>query len=154
MTLALTSNAFADGQAVPRHYTCDGSNVSPRLAWTDVPSGTQSLLLACVDPDAPGGTFYHWVAYNIPPEVTELEAGYRPGTPEARFAQAVNDFGRAGYGGPCPPRGHRAHGYHFRISALRERISNMTPHSTCSEVIEAAGPLEIASAEIVGYYGR
>lgn len=154
MAFALTSNAFADGQAVPRQYTCDGSNISPRLAWTDVPSGTRSLLLACLDPDAPGGTFHHWVAYNIPPEMTELEDGYRTGTSDPRFSQAVNDFGRIGYGGPCPPHGDRPHAYHFRLSALHDRIGGMTDHASCKEVIEAAKPLEIASVDLVGHYGR
>lgn len=154
MPFALTSPAFANGQVVPRKFTCDGSNVSPPFAWTDLPSGTQSLLFACLDPDAPGGTFHHWAAYNIPPELTGLEEGYRAGMSDARFAQALNDFGKTGYGGPCPPHGHRPHAYHFRLSALRDRIEHATPGSTCQEIIQAAKPLEIGSTEIIGYYGR
>lgn len=154
MSFALTSTAFAHGQSVPRNHTCDGLNISPPFAWTDVPSGAQSLLFSCLDPDAPGGTFHHWVAYNIPLELAGLDEGYRSGMADPRFSQAVNDFGKLGYGGPCPPRGHRAHAYHFRISALRERVEGGTPHSTCREIMEAARPIEIGSAEIIGYYGR
>ncbi len=154
MAFALTSSAFTDGEAVPRKYTCDGLNVSPPFAWTGVPSGTQSLLFACLDPDAPGGTFHHWVAYNIPADQPGLEEGYRAGKSDARFAQAVNDFGKIGYGGPCPPHGHRPHAYHFRLTALSGSLEGGRPGSTCRQIIQAAKPLEIGSVELVGYYGR
>lgn len=154
MPLALTSNGFADGQEIPRKFTCDGLNISPPFAWNGVPAETQSLLFACLDPDAPGGLFHHWVAYNIPAELMELEEGYRGGMSDPRFAQAANDFGKLGYGGPCPPHGHRRHGYRFRLSALRDRVKGGSPKSKCSDILKAAQPLEIGSAEIVGYYGR
>lgn len=154
MPFALTSYAFADGQEIPRKHTCDGLNISPQFAWHDVPAETQSLLFACLDPDAPGGTFHHWVAYNIPPDLTELEEGYRGGMSDPRFAQALNDFGKLGYGGPCPPHGHHRHGYRFRLSALREDVRGGTPRSKCGEILAAAQSLEIGATEIVGYYGR
>ncbi|MCL4767030.1 MAG: YbhB/YbcL family Raf kinase inhibitor-like protein [Hyphomicrobiaceae bacterium] len=154
MAFAITSSAFANGQALPSKYTCDGMNVSPPLAWTDVPAGTESLLLSCSDPDAPGGTFGHWVAYNIPPDQSELREGGLAGGADTRVAQAVNDFGNAEYGGPCPPRGDRPHAYRFRLVALSGPIDVPTPEPTCAEIVEASVPLEIASTEIVGYYGR
>ncbi len=154
MTFSLASKAFAHGQTVPTKYTCDGLNVSPPFAWTGLPEGTRSLLFACLDPDAPGGTFHHWVAYDMPPGMTELEEGYRAGQSDPRFAQAVNDFGKMGYGGPCPPHGHRPHGYRFRLVALRERIAAQTRDALCSEILDAAAPLTIGSAEIIRYYGR
>lgn len=154
MPFALTSTAFGHGEVVPRKYTCDGLNISPPFTWTDLPAGTQTLLFSCLDPDAPSGMFHHWVAYNIPPELPGLEEGYRAGMTDERFEQAVNDFGKLGYGGPCPPHGHRPHGYHFRISALRQRIEGGTPKSKCREILQAARPLEIGSAELIGYYGR
>ncbi len=154
MAFAITSRAFANGEVLPSKYTCDGMDVSPPFEWSDVPSGTRSLLLVCSDPDAPGGVFGHWVAYNIPPDADGLKEGVRAGAADARFDQAVNDFGKAEYGGPCPPRGDRPHAYRFRLAALAGTIDPPTPAPTCAEIIEASLPLELASTEIVGYYGR
>ncbi len=154
MAFTLTSSAFENGAPIPREYTCDGSNISPPLAWSDVPSGAQTLLLCCSDPDAPGGTFYHWLAYNLPPDLTRLDEGFQSGMDDPRFAQATNDFGNPGYGGPCPPHGHRPHAYHFRLSALNGPIEGQGRGSTCQEILEAADTMEIGAAELVGYFGR
>ncbi len=118
MAFKLESSAFADGQPILERYTCDGDDVSPPLAWTDVPDDTSSLALVCDDPDAPIGTWVHWVLYNIPPgepglpedvpAVEAMENGARHGR---------NSWRRRGYGGPCPP-GRKPHRYYFRVYAL------------------------------------
>jgi hypothetical protein len=101
--MRLRSNAFADGGGIPRRFTCEGEDTSPPLAWSEPPSPTQSFVLLCDDPDAPGGIWHHWAAYDIPADRTGLPEGVgRSSTGD--LAQAVNDFGRVGYGGPCPPR--------------------------------------------------
>jgi hypothetical protein len=154
MTMVLTSPAFAMGETIPKTYTCDGDDRSPAFRWSGVPPAARALLLACDDPDAPGGIFRHWAAYNIPATWHVLEAGYGPETLEPAFMQAINDFGRPGYGGPCPPRGDRPHAYHFRLSALREPITSAASSASCLEIQRLAEPLELGFVELIGYYGR
>ncbi len=154
MTLTLTSHAFDQGEGIPKKYSCEGDDVSPGLRWAGVPEGTKSLLLVCDDPDAPGGTFHHWAVYNIPPDRDGLPEGFGPESLEGGLRQAVNDFGRPGYGGPCPPRGHGLHHYHFRLSALSEPNLPVGPDASCVEVQEAARPYEISFVELVGTYER
>lgn len=154
MILTLTSPAFGQGADIPKKYTCDGENISPHLRWSGVTREAGSLLLVCDDPDAPGGVFHHWAAYNIPSGWTELKEGYGPETLEEGFRQAINDFRKPGYAGPCPPKGDKPHAYHFRLSALREPIISAASSATCAEIERLAEPLEIAFAELVGYYGR
>jgi Raf kinase inhibitor-like YbhB/YbcL family protein len=118
MSMKLTSPAFESGDSIPVKYTCEGEDVSPPLAWSDVPDGTRSLALVCEDPDAPSGTWIHWVIYDIPPSFTQLSEGVPTTEVTPTGAkQGMNDFKRAGYGGPCPPPG-KAHRYYFRIYAL------------------------------------
>lgn len=152
--LALTSPDFALGATIPTKFTCDGENLSPALHWTGVPQGAKELLLVCDDPDAPSGTFYHWAAYGIPPDWTALRAGFGPETLEPGFHQAINDFGKPGYGGPCPPRGDSPHAYHFRLSALSEPIVGAAPSATCAEIVSLARPYLMQFAELVALYGR
>jgi len=154
MPLKLTSSAFEQGGTIPRKYTCDGENKSPPLSWSGVPDGTQSFLLVCDDPDAPGGVFHHWAAYNIPAGWTTLSGGHGPETLVNDFQQAINDFGKPGYGGPCPPRGHKPHAYHFRLSALDTTIVSAAPSASCVEVMALARTHVIEFIELVGYYGR
>ncbi len=104
------------GGTFPRAFTCDGANRRPRLEWSTPSPGTQELAIEMLDPDAPGGTFTHWLAYGIRPGITSLAAV------PAGAAEGVNDFGRGGYGGPCPPRG-AAHHYHFVVLALDTQLS-------------------------------
>lgn len=113
--MKFVSSAFDDGAAIPRRFTCDGENLSPPLQWSGAPEGTRSFVLLCDDPDAPAGTWYHWAAHDIPPTVTELAVD---AAQNAKMKQAVNDFRKVGYGGPCPPYGHGPHHYHFRLLAL------------------------------------
>lgn len=115
--LTLASAAFARDTVIPRRYTMQGENHSPPLAWAGVPTGTQSLALSCDDPDAPSGTFTHWLLWNIPPSMTALHENLQlqPGT--QGLMQGTNDFGKVGWGGPQPPKGPPHH-YRFHLYAL------------------------------------
>jgi Raf kinase inhibitor-like YbhB/YbcL family protein len=154
MTMTLTSTAFPHGGTIPRRCSCDGENLSPPLSWSGVPSAAQSLLLVCDDPDAPSGVFHHWAVYDIPVSWKGLPEGLAPSFHEGGVRQAVNDFGKPGYGGPCPPRGDRPHRYRFRLSALDGSLSELPQKVRCSAAAEAAKPHVLASAELVGLYGR
>lgn len=111
MAMTLTSPAFADGELIPRQFTCDGENIPPPLEWSAGPAGIGSFALTVEDPDAPRGTFTHWVLYDIP--------AHAVGWPFGEGGKTLrNDFGRSGYGGPCPPRGKGAHRYVFTIHAI------------------------------------
>lgn len=135
----LTSSDFAEGGAIPRKFTCDGADVSPALAWSGMPDGTQALVLLVDDPDARG--FAHWVAYSIPSSVHHLGEG--AGSPATQFMpQGVNDFGRAGYGGPCPPSG--THHYRFSLYALGGQLG-LTGAPRASVVRDA-----LRSARVLG----
>jgi hypothetical protein len=154
MPLRLISSAFQQGGNIPRKYTCDGDNISPPLAWTGVPEGTRGFLLVCHDPDAPSGMFHHWAAYDIPHHWRALSEGHGAETLADGFRQAINDFGKPGYGGPCPPRADKAHRYHFRLCALSEASLPAASSATCQEVIALADPYVLEFAELVGHYRR
>jgi len=148
----LTSSAFPPDGRMPIRLTCDGADVSPPLAWFDPPAGTRSFALVCIDPDAPGGAFHHWAIYDIPPTTQALTEHWPP----ARTAppQAINDFRRTGYGGPCPPRGDAPHHYHFRLYALDVAQLGVGARAHCRDIDAAARPHAIATAELIGLYGR
>ena len=116
-TLKITSPVFAEGQQIPKRFTCDGTNISPALAWSGIPAGTKALTLILDDPDAPSGLFTHWIVVNLPPETNSLPEGAR--ALPAGSGQGINDFGKVGYGGPCPPKGR--HRYVFHLYALDAR---------------------------------
>lgn len=117
MEIKITSSAFAEGGMIPSKYTCDGANVSPPLQWDAVPEGTKSIALISDDPDAPMGTWVHWVLFNLPAQTRELPENVPPDETLPNGAkQGITDFGRVGYGGPCPPSG--THRYFFKIYAL------------------------------------
>ena len=152
--LVLTSPDFNPGEAIPERFTCDGRNVSPAFRWSGIPAGTQELLLTCEDPDAPIRTFYLWAAYGLRPDRIFLHSGFAEGADAPGFHQAVNDFGIAGYGGPCPSRGDRPHAYHFRLSALKARVTGAGPETTCAEIVSMTEALVIESAELIATYTR
>src|SRR5262245_20767043 len=104
IAMKLQSTAFADGSPIPKKHTADGPDVSPLLAWSDVPAGTQAFALYCDYPDAPRGTWVHWVLFNLPANTTSLPAGYGNASPTGGAVSGHNDFGKSGYGGPSPPR--------------------------------------------------
>lgn len=114
-SMAVTSEAFQNGAAIPAKYSCDGENINPALQWSGVPANVKSQAIIVEDPDAPGGTFYHWVVYNIPPGTTILKEGLSKD--DLSFTQGKTSFNAIGYGGPCPPKG-KAHHYYFRVYAL------------------------------------
>ena len=140
----LTSSAFRDGAAIPGQFTCEGTDQQPPLEWSAPPSETKSLALVVDDPDAPSGTFRHWGVFNIPADARSL------GGPAA---QAVNDFGKPGYGGPCPPRGHGPHHYRFKLLALNvDRLNLSNPK--IAQLEAEAEKYVIGRAQLVGTYER
>lgn len=150
--MVLRSPAFAEGGMIPSRYTCDGDDVSPGLAWSDVPDGAESFALVCDDPDAPAGTWVHWVLYDLPPAAREL-AERVPADPQLRAGgrHGMTDFGRIGYGGPCPPGG--THRYFFRLYAL-DRTLGLAAGATRKQVEQAIKGHVLAEARLMGRYRR
>jgi Raf kinase inhibitor-like YbhB/YbcL family protein len=146
--ISLTSNAFRDGQPIPTQYSCDGADQSPPLQWGEPPPGTKSFVLVVDDPDAPSGTFRHWGVYDIPASARSIGAGQKVGT------EVSNDFGKPGYGGPCPPKGHGPHHYHFKLFALDVDKLNVGPGARVVDVENEASKHAIAQGELVGTYER
>jgi Raf kinase inhibitor-like YbhB/YbcL family protein len=152
--MLLSSIAFSDGSAIPRRFTCDGEDVSPPFEWSDAPAQTRSFVLLCDDPDAPAGTWHHWAAYDIPAGQTALAAGAAKHAEKQGFKQAINDFQRRGYGGPCPPHRHGPHHYHFRLFALSTDSLPVRKDSSCRDVEREARKHALAEAILVGVYER
>jgi hypothetical protein len=153
MPFALTTTAFQPGGDIPRKYTCQGVDLSPALAWTDAPAGAQSFALIVDDPDAPAGTWVHWVAYDLPATARSLPEGV-PKTAELPGGgrQGVNDFGNLGYGGPCPPAGN-AHRYFFKLYALKAKL-NLAPGATKKDLVQAMQSQVLGEVQLVGKYKR
>lgn len=150
--MKLTSSAFSEDAMIPVKYTCDGQDISPPLAWTDVPSGARSLALICDDPDAPAGTWVHWVAFNLAPDMTGLPESVPPEkTPKAGGVQGTNSWRRIGYGGPCPPGG--THRYFFKLYALDNTLS-LASNATARDVQAAMKGHILAEAQLMGRYKR
>ncbi|MFZ5610380.1 MAG: YbhB/YbcL family Raf kinase inhibitor-like protein [Pseudomonadota bacterium] len=154
MPFILTSPAFIQGATIPIQYSCDGADLSPPLQWSGAPRGTKSFFLACHDPDAPMGVFQHWAAFDIPAAWTRLPEGFSTSRAAAGIRQAINDFQRPGYGGPCPPKGDQAHHYHFTLHALDIAALNVAPDAPCLAVDRGAEPHILASTVLVGVYRR
>jgi Raf kinase inhibitor-like YbhB/YbcL family protein len=153
MAMTISSNAFREGEAIPRHFTCDGEDVSPPLSWIEVPKEARSLALICDDPDAPAGTWVHWVLWNLPPSTPTLPEGVPK---EARLPggiqQGKNSWPRTGYNGPCPPPG-KPHRYFFKLYALDTELS--LPDGGGKSAVENAMKGHIlAQAQLIGTYGR
>ncbi len=152
----LSSPAFGHDQPIPRKYSSEASDVSPPLQWEGAPAGTKCYALICDDPDAPVGTFTHWVLYGIPAGTTALPEGVAKTDSVASLGgvkQGMNDFGRVGWGGPCPPRGHGAHHYHFKLCAL-DREPDLAPRATKAKLEDLIRGHVLAQAELVGTYER
>jgi Raf kinase inhibitor-like YbhB/YbcL family protein len=150
--IKLTSAAFKENEAIPRPYTCDGVNVSPPLEWSGVPKSAKTLALVCSDPDAPSGTFVHWVFFNLPADNIGLVENM-PVTENLKAGgfQGKNDFGKLGYGGPCPPSG--THHYIFRIYALDNELA-LKAGATNAELMNAIEGHIILQGQLTGTYGR
>jgi Raf kinase inhibitor-like YbhB/YbcL family protein len=150
--MELRSTAFTDRSSMPIQYTCDGKNVSPPLNWTDPPAATRSFALLCDDPDAPGGIWHHWAIYDLPHQERSLaEGASRNPKP---FKQAINDFRKTGYGGPCPPHEHGLHHYHFRLLALSVERLPVHEKPNCEGVEREARKYAIAEATLISVYER
>jgi Raf kinase inhibitor-like YbhB/YbcL family protein len=153
MGFELRSSVFAPSGTIPRKHTCDGPDLSPVLEWTNVPEGTKTLALICDDPDAPVGTWVHWVLYNLPAAVTSLPEGIpNSETTEQGASQGINDFRRIGYGGPCPPPG-KPHRYFFKLYALDDKVP-LSPGASKKELLKAMENHILGQAELMGTYAR
>jgi len=152
MAIIISSTAFTDGGMIPRDYTCDGKDISPPLAWTGVPEGTKSLAIICDDPDAPMGTWVHWVLFNIPATVNGLSQSIPPDKVLENGARhGINDFRKFGYGGPCPPSG--THRYYFKIYALDTELVQ-EPGLTKAKLLRAMDGHIMVEGQLMGRYKR
>ena len=153
MALTLTSTAFKGGAEIPQRHTCEGADRSPALQWTGAPPGTKSFALIADDPDAPVGTWVHWVVYDLPGDATELAEGLPTSdTLPGGGTQGRNDFRKIGYGGPCPPPG-KPHRYFFKLYAL-DAPTKLKPRATKTDVLKAIEGHVLAQAELMGTYRR
>lgn len=154
MSLALTSDAFTNGQSIPAKYTCTGRNISPALAWNEPPSGTQSFALIVDDPDAPMGTWVHWVLYNIPAGARSLQEDLavtgKNVDPNAIYA-GKNSSGNIGYDGPCPPSG--THRYFFKLYAL-DTVISLLPGASKEQVLKEMEGHILAQGELMGTFSK
>jgi len=151
--IALSSTAFKEGDRIPVKYTCDGEDISPALLWNEPPQLTESFVLIVDDPDAPGGVFTHWILFNIPTNIRQFGEGVPTQEQlENGALQGRNDFGRIGYGGPCPPSG-RSHRYQFTIYALDQRL-NLKAGVSKKQVIDAMQGHILAKGQLTGAYQR
>lgn len=147
LKMKITSPSFGNNQPIPSKFTCDGENINPELVFSDIPKDTKSLSLIVDDPDAPGGTFVHWVVWNINPQVTKIEEG---SVPQGAFL-GTNDFGKREYKGPCPPSG--THRYFFKLYALSE-VLDLNEGATKKQLEKAMQGKIIDKAEIIATYKR
>ncbi len=153
MALTLTTSAFRQGGPIGRDHSCDGQDLSPPLSWEGPPGGTGSFALVCEDPDAPAGTWVHWVIYNVPASTRQLPRGVEKTRklPDGSM-QGKNDFGRHGYGGPCPPPG-KPHRYYFRLYAL-DSLLEVSPGLSRRELQQAMEGHVLGQAGLYGTYAR
>ncbi len=151
MPFQILSPAFADGGWIPSLHTCQGADISPSLEWSGEPADCRSFALIVDDPDAPGGTWNHWLLYEVPAKIHNLAQGYKPG---ALGLSGKNDFGKLGYGGPCPPKGHGPHRYFFRIYALNVANLNLPAGARRAQLEEALKGHVLAETHTMGRFER
>jgi Raf kinase inhibitor-like YbhB/YbcL family protein len=145
--MELTSSAFDFGQLIPRRHTCEGDDLSPPLSWKELPEDASSLAVVVDDPDAPAGTFTHWLGWGLDPAAGGLPEG------ESMPAEGRNDFGEVGYRGPCPPPGHGPHRYFFRLHGLEHELE-LDSGADRAEFDRALSGRSVAIAELIGIYER
>jgi Raf kinase inhibitor-like YbhB/YbcL family protein len=151
--LQISSPAFSAGETIPKKFTCDGPDVSPNLAWSNVPAKSQSFALLMLDPDAPARVWVHWVLYDLPADARELPEGVaKQEKPLDGARQGLNDFGKIGYGGPCPPPG-KPHRYFFEFYALDSKL-DLKAGANKGQVERAMKGHILAQAELIGKYGH
>jgi Raf kinase inhibitor-like YbhB/YbcL family protein len=153
MSLQVSSTAFSANERIPVKYTCEGQDVSPQLNWSGAPATTKSFALIVDDPDAPAGTWVHWVLYNLPPDTKELPEGVEKQEKLDNGAvQGRNDFRKTGYGGPCPPAG-KPHHYFFKLYALDTRL-DLKPSASKQDIERAMQGHIVAQGQLIGTFGR
>lgn len=151
----IESPDFKEGEAIPEKFTCEGDDLSPLLKWTSPPQGTKSYLLIVEDPDAPMGTFVHWILYDISSGLNEISRGAGNGkAAKDGMKQGLNDFGRVGYGGPCPPKGHGPHRYNFILKALDIPSLSLPDGARKSDLERATAGHVLAEARTMGRFER
>ncbi len=151
MAFKVTIAAFPEGAMIPKLHTCEGADVSPGIEWSGEPSGTKSFALIVDDPDAPAGAWNHWLLWDIPASVHAIAQGFKPG---GLGQSGTNDFGKPGYGGPCPPKGHGPHRYFFKLCALDVQPLNLRAGSKRADLDRAIKGHILAQAEYMGRYER
>ena len=151
MGFQLFSSAFAEGGWIPALYSCQGADISPSLEWSGLPGETKSFALVLEDPDAPGGTWIHWLLWDIPPKIHNLAQGFKPG---ALGVSGRNDFQKAGYGGPCPPKGHGPHRYFFKLYALNLTSLGLAEGSQLPDLERATKDHVLAQTQYMGRFER
>lgn len=151
MPFQLFSSAFTDGGWIPELHSCSGADISPSLEWTGAPAETRSFALIVEDPDAPNGIWCHWILYDLGARVQALPQAYKPG---GLAVSGTNDFGKPGYGGPCPPRGNGPHRYFFRLSALSVDSLGLAPGVKRDELCQAIKGHVLAEAQYMGRFER
>lgn len=153
----IESPDFKEGETIPEKFTCEGDDLSPLLKWSSPPPGTRSYALCLEDPDAPMGTFIHWILYDIPAGLHEISRGAGSGKAAAvkdGMKQGLNDFGRVGYGGPCPPKGHGPHRYNFILKALDIPSLGLPDRARKSDLERATAGHILAEARTTGRFER
>lgn len=151
MPFQLFSSAFAEGGWIPELHSCEGADISPSLEWSGAPAETKSFALIVEDPDAPNGVWCHWLLYDLGARIQALPQGYKPGS---LGVSGTNDFGKPGYGGPCPPRGHGPHRYFFKLSALNVDTLGLGPGAKRAELVHAMKGRVLADAQYMGRFER
>jgi Raf kinase inhibitor-like YbhB/YbcL family protein len=150
MAFKLITNAFADGGWIPELYSCEGADISPSLEWSGEPPETRSFALIVEDPDAPAGTWHHWLLYDIPPKIHNLAQGYKP---NSLGVSGANVFGKPGYGGPCPPKGG-PHRYFFKLHALDVHTLGLPPGVKAAELQQAIKGHVLAETQYMGKFQK
>jgi Raf kinase inhibitor-like YbhB/YbcL family protein len=151
MAFQLNLSAWAEGGTVPTLHTCDGANISPAVEWSGEPAGTQSFVLIMDDPDAPGATWNHWLLYDLSPSVRVLAQGYKAGH---LGVSGTNDFGKLGYGGPCPPRGDGPHRYFLKLYAVDVPSLGLKHGAKRAQLDHAVKGHILAETQYMGRYQR
>ncbi len=155
MSFRIKSADFTEGGAIPKKYTCEGDDLSPEISWENAPAGTKSYALIVEDPDAPMGTFTHWVVYDVPASTNRLVRGAgNQAVSKDNMKNGHTDFGRTGYGGPCPPKGHGRHRYYFKLMALDVASLGLPSGATKNEVLMAMKGHVLSETTTMGVFQR
>jgi len=151
MEFSLKVSGFENGAPIPRRHTCEGGDTSPALEWSQEPKGTESFALIVDDPDAPAGTWNHWLLWDLPAHLREIREGFQPG---GAGTSGKNDFGKMGYGGPCPPKGHGAHRYYFTLFAVDRPVLGLPAGARRADLDRALRGRVLGQAQYMGRYER